>query len=1214
MPNKIRPLWVILATVSIAVGAHAKAPKGDYTLIFVGGAHGDETSPTLDRLKQRLQSVDPAAGVVVFTGNYAGGELPEEGTSGRAAAERAVMAHVAATKAFADRGGKVYFLPGHRDFAAGGTKAVRRLSAFLNAAYKSKVDVMPRAACGDPTVVELTGELGLVLINSQWWMQNWTTDPLANQGCGVMTREGFGVYLRDAFNEYRTRRMVIASHHPLETYGEMGDAFVAQSHLKPAPVVGTIGVLASEAGLVPQNLNHPTVRAYVKLLCDEAQRYGAFFFASGHDASLQAIHVASQLQLISGTSGRTAAGVAGARKDDFSASVPGWAELVITPSGGGTARLIAGESGERLFEEALSDVEPFAPPPKEPPPPLPVGPVTTTFSKLGGKKMGSLSKFFLGSFYSDAYSLELPYEVLDLSTEQGGLTPLKTGGSFQTNSLHVRDAQGQDWAMRATTKDSSRFLGKKEGSSGGTVSHAFTAIHPEAALVVPTLAKALGLLHAEPRLMYVPDQDGLGKYRGYINNEIVQLERSPREPKKGVLPETIGGPVSPHGETKFRDTGEAIEKFEENPAKHRLDQEEFLRARLLDMLLGDWDRHQGQWRYAAIPNADGTKTYRPIPRDRDQVFANYNGLALTVARISAMQPRQLQPFNSSYGSLPWLNFGARDLDPIFLNRLTRDRWLEIATEVKAALTDAVIDEAFKTWHPESYALDGERIAADLKIRRDQLVDVADQFFYLVNRNAEVIGSRKADAFELTFEDDGAVQVAIAQLGSGKEPWFSRRYEPKQTAQLRIFALDGDDVLTVRGTPHRTIDIRFVGGDGDDLVRAESGPVKAPAIMFYDAENGARIDPSIAVSDERTNLARFNQYDRTEGHDLSGGIFIPGLAANPDDGLLIGGSYMRLSHGFKKVPFAARHEVIGRFATATLGAAIDYQGLFPQSLEQLDQLLEVSLKTPTWTRNFFGFTNEYVDDGEPLDYYRVRQSAVEARYGLAYGFGGSRSQVGAQVTGQAFITDATPGRFVSGSPETAAALGLRGFLGTRLFGRTRTYDSDSMPTKGIGLSGSIESRFDPAKGTELSMSYKIGASAAIPFDRARRIVWLTRASLEGIVGNHAFYFSPTLGAGELRAYHRQQLSGDVAFAHTNDLRVAVFRSDGVMPGTIGVTASVDHGRVFGPQINSRTYHLSLGGSLWWSIMDTVAISAGYYRGLDGGSRFILNVGPLFAPEL
>jgi len=226
---------------------------------------------------------------------------------------------------FVRGGGRVYFLLGHRDFAGGGTKTARRLRKFLNEAFAAAVgesdaddlDVMPQAGCGDPALVEINDNLGLLLVNSQWWMQDWTNDPQANEGCEVKTRAAFDKPFSDSLHSYRSRRLIVATHHPLKSYGEFGGSFTAGAHLTPLPIVGTIWVLARQAGLVEQYENHPMVRSYLDLIFAEAQRYGSYVFVSGHDASLQYLQIEKQVQLISGTSARSADATVEANAGDF---------------------------------------------------------------------------------------------------------------------------------------------------------------------------------------------------------------------------------------------------------------------------------------------------------------------------------------------------------------------------------------------------------------------------------------------------------------------------------------------------------------------------------------------------------------------------------------------------------------------------------------------------------------------------------------------------------------------------------------------------------------------------------------------------------------------------------------------------------------------------------------------------------------------------------
>ena len=164
---------------------------------------------------------------------------------------------------------------------------------------------------------------------------------------------------------------------------------------------------------------------------------------------------------------------------------------------------------------------------------------------------------------------------------------------------------------------------------------------------------------------------------------------------------------------------------------------------------------------------------------------------------------------------------------------------------------------------------------------------------------------------------------------------------------------------------------------------------------------------------------------------------------------------------------------------------------------------------------------------------------------------------------------------------------------------------------MALSASAEGRYDVAHSRQFSTTFKGTAATAIPIDRERRVVLVTRASLETIVGDHPFYLAPTLGGTDLRGYHLQQLAGDDAFAQTTDLRIDLKRFYSGLPSTLGVNLSVDHGRVFGSSITGNDYHLNYGGGVWWSILDAVGVSVDYYRGVGGGSRFVASLGPLFS---
>ncbi|MBK7861774.1 MAG: hypothetical protein IPJ65_24790 [Archangiaceae bacterium] len=1215
-------------TSSPAQPAPAAEPvERPFTIIVAGGSAGDGLTPALEALKQRLAGADPEHTTVIFTGNYMKGELPEPGAPDRAAEEKAALAHVEVVRDFFEAGGHVYFLAGHRDFPD--AKSARRLRKLFDRALvgtpdedeavedgrkkgERQVDVMPLAACGDRVELELNKNIGILLVNSQWFMRDFSGDPSINEGCVSRTRKAFIGNVMDTMRDYRNRRLIVAMHHPLRSYGELGGAFTARAHLEPLPVVGSLAVLARQAGMVSQYQNYPLVHGYTEAVFAQAQTNGQYVFVSGHEAALEYLTLKQQTQVIAGTTAREGGRVTDTRENDFAVGQPGWAELQLEKSGEGQVQLFSAQ-GAALFTTALPHVPelPGTDQAEADAPPVPSGPVDATFSKKPVWKLPGAVRFFTGSFYSQAFNLQLTYPVLDLERE--GLTPYKVGGGQQSDSIRARGEDGSDFAIRSTTKASDRLLGypmNQIGALGRVLDYGFTATHPEAALAVPTLADAVGVLNVRPRLMYLPDQAALGSYRGFITDQVVLLEQRPKKMNDGVAPPAYLGGRDEH--TAFKTFDEMVEKTLDKPWKHRVDQESMLRARLLDMFIGDWDRHRGQWRFAVNADDGGHKLYTPIAMDRDQAFAHYDGALLVVLRLLQPQARLVQPFNGSYGPLRYLNFNARDVDPVVLNRLDHARWIEVARAEQAALTDAVIDQAFESWHRESLALDGERIKAALKERRDHLLEVAEEAYRRLARNVDVTGSGADDVFALTFSDDGKVRVTVhaAKKGDG-EAYFDRTFDPTETDELRLYGLEGDDRLEVHGKPHAQLTIRFVGGEGDDVVAAADGArVDAGSIVLYDQPKGAVIDPSIAVLDERSTDARLNQYEPYENHEPDAWAVMPGFLVNSDQGVSLGGTYTHNVEGYKKYPFAVQHFGSAYFSTATLGVALDYRLILPESIGRVGQELDLTLHTPQFTRNFYGYTNRWAGYGQPNDYWRVRQALYEARWGLQ--FGSRHARVGAQLLGQVIDTDHTAGRFVTLSSDVSPdAFGARAFAGTRLFAEANTFDSMTLPRRGVALHGSMIARFDVLHGGGFSTNHRIAAAAAIPIDREARFVILTRAAVEGILGAHPFYFAPTLGSAQLRAYADQQFAGDLAFAHSTDLRIDVLRIESTLPGTLGVSLAVDHGRVFGRGIAGNDYHVDFGGGLWWCVVDLIGVSVTYYRGLDGAQRVAAEVGPLFS---
>ena len=132
----------------------------------------------------------------------------------------------------------------------------------------------------------------------------------------------------------------------------------------------------------------------------------------------------------------------------------------------------------------------------------------------------------------------------------------------------------------------------------------------------------------------------------------------------------------------------------------------------MDLLIGDKDRHYGQWRWARFPAGDSDcYIWAPIPEDRDQAFIDFDGFAMAVARRGL--PRQIE-FNDTYPSLVGLSTTGWEMDREFLVELDKTAWNSVVTAFRRDLPDPVIEDAVRQLPPPYYKLVGKALTKALK--------------------------------------------------------------------------------------------------------------------------------------------------------------------------------------------------------------------------------------------------------------------------------------------------------------------------------------------------------------------------------------------------------------------------------------------------------------------------------------------------------------------
>lgn len=406
-----------------------------------------------------------------------------------------------------------------------------------------------------------------------------------------------------------------------------------------------------------------------------------------------------------------------------------------------------------LGSSALAVTEPI----KQPP--LPFKAAETTVVQASQQyQAGRVKAWLLGKNYRTEWQQPLRVPVLNLGTEQGGLQPLRQGGGKQTKSLRLRAASGREFVLRSIEKNTEMVLSEelRHTLAAKVVQDQVSAAHPYAALAVPMLADAAGVGHTNPRLVYVPDDALLGEFRGLFANTLAILEE--RDPQ---VPASFTGQAL----EKNYSTDKALELLRAD-LHNRIDHRELVRARLFDMVLADFDRHEDQWRWLAYTQPGGGLLLRALPRDRDQAFFVNQGVLPNLASRNWAVPA-VQGFDGHLRDVNTFMFSGRYFDRSFLSEPAREECLEIARDMQARLTDAVLETAIRQLPDTVYRISGPDIVAKLKTNRDALPAYAEEYYRFLAREVDIAGSNQPDYFEVVRLDDGHTRVRLYPLQAGK---------------------------------------------------------------------------------------------------------------------------------------------------------------------------------------------------------------------------------------------------------------------------------------------------------------------------------------------------------------------------------------------------------------------------------------------------------------
>ena len=1187
------------------------APKDSnltYTVYLIGDAGEPaqyEQEPTFLLLQSQLEK-DSNSSVVFLGDNIYHDGLPEPGTPERAEAEKRINAQLDILKNYK---GEAYFISGNHDWdymRRDGLSQIRRQEEYIENYLNRGNTFVPNEGCPGPYYAKLQSNVILLAMDSQWWLHKYEK-PYGRCGdCDAEDEQDFLVQMDDYMRNNQNKHILIVAHHPLISNGNHGGYYNVLDHVFPLrlirdnlyiplPVLGSLYPLHRKFGGVDQDIPHYRYQRFKNEMLGVITKYDNVLFAAGHDHNLQYHRMEDSLNhIISGSGSKLNPVKMGGddavfidKERGFAAvkyysNGEAWIEFWVPEGNGDKGKLVfrgllyERKSGRPESYCSLSAID-YAD--------------STVITKASDKyDGGKFRKLLFGNHYREEWTTPIEVPLLDLKTEKEGLIPYGVGGRKESTTLKLRNIDEKEYVLRSINKDPIKAVPTEFQNTflHDIVEDQMSAQHPYGALVIPKLAQAVNVFHTNPKIVLIPNDSCLGPYREQFQNMMAIFEEDPDGNHEDAT--SLGNSKKIVGTDKMRDKIESEQD-------HVVDEKNFARARLLDMVLGDWDRHDRQYRWATLDTGKG-KVYRPVPEDRDQVFFKFDGV-IPYFLSRKWSIRNLQNFDEEIDDVIGLTLSGRLIDRRYLQSLTRKDWISIADSMKNELTDQVIESAVHELPDNIFKLHGSEIILKLKSRRDQLTEIAEKYYEVLAKYVDVFSTDQEEQFVVKRLNKNETSVDIYKLNDEgeKETLYSRTFFTSETREIRLYSLGGDDVVHIEGKVKKGIKVRVLGGEGIDSI-TDNSRVSGPGrkTIVYETTTGNVITGGKEIS-KQLAIAETVHYPNQDKFFYN--YFGPQLSfySNPDDGAFIGTGAVYKRYKFRGNPYGSQHRLIGSWATNTESARLLYRGDVKNFISKFDLGIDLQYYKP-YVMNYFGYGNESVNKDTSIHYYQTRIETFQfnpsfnkqlARFLL----------VGAGPKYEYYNLENKSGTYLDETKGTADIYAEKQYAGLKTFFRLGTRDNERNPTRGILLDG--EAHFNKSLDgkafySQWLSSFSFYLSPNFPFQ-------LTIAARIGgafNTGTYDFYQANTLGSaptldnmGSLRGYRKSRFIGDKSFYQNVEVRSELFKFNTyIFPGKFGILGLFDNGKVWVRNEISKKWHIDYGGGLWVDVFHKFILTGTY----------------------
>ncbi len=618
-----------------------------------------------------------------------------------------------------------------------------------------------------------------------------------------------------------------------------------------------------------------------------------------------------------------------------------------------------------------------------------------------------------------------------------------------------------------------------------------------------------------------------------------------------------------------------------------IDKKAYLRFRLLSILIGSYNLYPNDYSWKLNDNK-----IEPFMNKYNNQFMKFDG---TFKLISKMISRfkHFESYESTIKNINKTSVNFIGFDVNILSSLSLEDWNEQTQYIKNILNEQTLEKIKNNLQKGVSGIEIENIFSVLSQRISNIDEISNMYYNLISPNKIVVANHLSNIIDIKKSKLKTV-IEVFNAKEGKvNPIKSYTFFTKDTKEIWIYGLKGNDYFDVSGKSNNGQKILLIGGDNSDKYEIQNGK----NIVVYDKEIQSFIVQKDKAKLKLSNNKYVTDYNNTKyKHSLN--TIKPSFGANPDDGLYLGAINEFKIFGFDQNPYSELHTLSANFYLGTLGVKLNYFFERLNFYKGFNLFGDLGYQSSNYSTNFFGFGNESdYDVNQKLDYNRVRMSIIDVKLGITKQI--SSQNFSSNIFFESNKIDETPNRFITSEtlffpPDNFFERKYFSGLVVDYFSSNLMFDDFTIAPK-LSLKTTVD--LQEIKNTNIAVAPSLFVMKPM-YDKMITID--ATIAYKKVFGNNIPYYQAANLGGDsgLRGYRNQRFTGQSLFYTSSNLKWHLQNvQSNILPIKFGVLGGFDFGRVWQENEDSTKLYTDFGAGVFIQTADLIKAKIQGFKGSE-----------------